>query len=514
MKWYITFQLFLISENACQYALSKTISSKSCLTRNGYLKGSYYESHTCVDCFIFLFQNKFEARKQKNKLLLNFTTNSLIVNLRGKSDFSKVCSIIGNRDCSRLKSCCESAIKCCKTQTENRPEDKKGYCPSTWDGYGCWSATPPNSVATMPCPTFIDNSIPSLFAEKKCEANGSWYIDPKNKREWTNYTTCLNLSDKKTAIYISVAWNVASLVLLVPSVCLFTRYRQLRKQYRIRLHINLFLSFIITSTVYLIWDLGIVYRNLTSSTSNSIIRANSLACRCLNMLTRYSTSANYMWMLAEGTYLHQLIVRTFEPPESLGRYYLIAWGFPWLPITAYSLIRFLNANSSCWIQNLGWLEWIIYGPNLSALLLNTVFLVNILRILLTKLQSHPNEPNNFRRALKATLILIPLFGLQLMSVIYRPRSSSIVFKYYEWFSEFITNSQGFLVSLIFCICNGEVIGHVRKSLPTKNKKSKRDEPRSSTQFVTCTADDDRRKSSATSDRKYIQLRILRDNREN
>lgn len=45
----------------------------------------------------------------------------------------------------------------------------------------------------------------------------------------------------------------------------------------------------------------------------------------------------------------------------------------------------------------------------------------------------------FRKALRATFVLIPLFGVQLVVTVYRPVSPSSI--YYERFSEFVTNSQ-------------------------------------------------------------------------
>ena len=47
----------------------------------------------------------------------------------------------------------------------------------------------------------------------------------------------------------------------------------------------------------------------------------------------------------------------------------------------------------------------------------------------------------FRRALKATFVLVPLFGIQLMFIIYRPPASSAGAKEFEIISYLITNLQ-------------------------------------------------------------------------
>ncbi|GFO49759.1 calcitonin gene-related peptide type 1 receptor-like [Plakobranchus ocellatus] len=83
----------------------------------------------------------------------------------------------------------------------------------------------------------------------------------------------------------------------------------------------------------------------------------------------------------------------------------------------------------------------MYGPNLLCISLNVIFLIVILKVLLTQLQSHPNEPSNYRRALKATFILVPLFGLQFFLYVYRPIQDGATDINYELLTKIIINSQ-------------------------------------------------------------------------
>ncbi|KAJ8314373.1 hypothetical protein KUTeg_008934 [Tegillarca granosa] len=64
-----------------------------------------------------------------------------------------------------------------------------------------------------------------------------------------------------------------------------------------------------------------------------------------------------------------------------------------------------NIFKGCWSNSFENKEWIFDAPNLACLFVwntffnervNLIFLCDILRILLTQLQSHPNEPSNFR----------------------------------------------------------------------------------------------------------------------
>ncbi|ESN90936.1 hypothetical protein HELRODRAFT_182402 [Helobdella robusta] len=92
------------------------------------------------------------------------------------------------------------------------------------------------------------------------------------------------------------------------------------------------------------------------------------------------------------------------------------------------------------------------------------------------LQSHPHEPNNFRRALKATCMLVPLFGLHFIFTLSRPKSTHPEFinnsglitydeskwHHYHYMIDSIINSQGFVVSIIYCFLNEEVLGHLSR----------------------------------------------------
>ncbi|XP_022235093.1 calcitonin gene-related peptide type 1 receptor-like [Limulus polyphemus] len=98
------------------------------------------------------------------------------------------------------------------------------------------------------------------------------------------------------------------------------------------------------------------------------------------------------------------------------------------------------------------------APNLLCLLLNLAFLCNIIRVLVTKLRAvHTNEPSQFRKAVRATLVLVPLFGLHFTLIIYRPDSGSCGWlEAYFYLSYAMDGLQGCMVAFIFCYMNGEV----------------------------------------------------------
>ncbi|KAL5007063.1 hypothetical protein ScPMuIL_015869 [Solemya velum] len=299
-------------------------------------------------------------------------------------------------------------------------------------------------------------------AIKTCLPNGSWLS--RNGTEWSDYTHCLNYEKLKVTIFLSLACNLASLAFLIPSVFIFSRYRSLRKQQRIQLHINFFLSFILSGVVVVFWDMLVTYERLTSEiVTDTLLYKNTAGCKALSFLKIYFKGTNYAWMFCEGVYLQRLIGNAFSPPKSLIPLYGVGWGFPLISSIIYGILRAVLADESCWAVSFENKEWIIYAPNLACLVMNLIFLCNILRILLTQIQTHPNEPNNFRRALRATFVLIPLFGVQLFLTIYRPPANTPSGLEYDRMSAFVMNSQGFFVALIFCFVNGEVHSHLKRT---------------------------------------------------
>lgn len=55
-------------------------------------------------------------------------------------------------------------------------------------------------------------------------------------------------------------------------------------------------------------------------------------CRLAQALTQYCVGANYGWLLAEGLFLHKLLVlATFSGDRCLPAFLLLGWGEPHVP---------------------------------------------------------------------------------------------------------------------------------------------------------------------------------------
>ncbi|XP_050418451.1 calcitonin receptor [Patella vulgata] len=445
-----------------------------CRDRVGLFNVAFYKLWTCAMCYSYLFRNEMELQSNGNIGLVSVNGTvfppgtTLYPHIDNQTGMDMVCETLDSYDCYRWTSCCENAMSCCDRQRSTANYSGPGkYCPRTWDGFGCFDDTPASDVSYIKCPEYIDQANPMADATKTCTSNGTWYANPLTRTEWTNYTGCVKIDNFKILFQVGLICNIISIIFLVPACVIFLYYRQLRMQQRIKLHICLFSSFALTCAIMILWDVLVFNDRLEKPARYSIMYRDPHGCKILNILTRYAVSTTYVWMFLEGFHLHRLIVKAFKVPKSLLIYHIIGWGFSVIPIIGYTSVRITRNDKSCWVYHAGGYEWIVYFPNLVCIVANFFFLGNILRILMTQLQSHPNEPSNYRRALKATFILVPLFGLQLFLIIYRPPSSwggSFVF---EIVSKVATNTQGAIVAIIFCFLNGEVHTHLKGVIPTR-----------------------------------------------
>ncbi|CAM1305756.1 Uncharacterised protein g4162 [Pycnogonum litorale] len=440
--------------------------------------GSWFDVITCARCYSYMPEYMFKS--ESDRLIykggpflwkaevvnntLNFT-DKYFVNVSNESSpiFD---SFIDDRAKNKWTDCCRYAVNCCQKMLSDKPlNSAKGqlYCPRTWDGWACFPDTKSGETAYVPCPDYVyfSSSPPGcqLSAKKTCTENGTWFSKRPNNQttyEWTDYYPCGIRKELLERIYVHCAAYAITIIAIVPAIILFSAYKQLQVP-RIKLHKNLFVSLLANAICVLAFK-SVMVRHVQDG-GKSLISDNTAGCKILLILTRYFRSTNYMWMFCEGFYLHKLIAAAFAEQKSMLPFYLIGWGFPMIVVVAYSIIRWTMFDSLCWALPVNPYEWIINGPNMMSIIINFGFLANILRVLWSKLQAHhANEPSQFRKAVKATIVLIPLFGVHFLLIIYRPQSGGdCVLTKVHFFAHYLVDGlQGFLVALIYCYMNSEV----------------------------------------------------------
>ncbi|XP_018587356.1 calcitonin gene-related peptide type 1 receptor [Scleropages formosus] len=345
--------------------------------------------------------------------------------------------------------------KCFEKMNRDLPYNKSGpYCNRTWDGWLCWDDTPAGTYTSQNCPNYFPDFDSTEKVTKYCDETGNWFRHPENNRTWSNYTLCVIYTKEKLKMayilyYMAIAGHALSIASLLVSLAIFFYFRSLSCQ-RITLHKNLFCSYVLNSAFTIL--------NLITVVNNpELVEENPVSCKVLHFFHMYLLGCNYFWMLCEGIYLHTLIVvAVFAEEQHLHWYYLLGWGFPLVPVSIHAVARKKYFDDNCWMSVETHLLYIIHGPILAALLVNLFFLLNIVRVLVTKLRdTHRAESNMYMKAVRATLILVPLLGIQFVIIPWRPENR-LAGEVFDYLMHILMHYQGLLVATIFCFFNGEV----------------------------------------------------------
>ncbi|XP_070838256.1 corticotropin-releasing factor receptor 1 isoform X2 [Chaetodon trifascialis] len=328
------------------------------------------------------------------------------------------------------------------------------YCDLSVDGIGtCWPRSAAGELISRPCPEQFNgihyNTTNRVYRE--CQSNGSWA--PRG-----NYSQCTEIIVlRKTKVHYQVAviinylGHCISLGALLLAFTLFMRLRSIRCLRNI-IHWNLISAFILRNATWFIVQLTM---------NPAVTESNQVWCRLVTAGYNYFHVTNFFWMFGEGCYLHTAVVLTYSTDKLRKWMFIcIGWGIPFPIIVAWAFGKLYYDNEKCWFGKRAgvYTDYIYQGPMILVLLINFVFLFNIVRILMTKLRaSTTSETIQYRKAVKATLVLLPLLGITYMLFFVNPGGedevAQIVFIY---FNSILESFQGFFVSVFYCFLNSEV----------------------------------------------------------
>ncbi|KOX71388.1 Diuretic hormone receptor [Melipona quadrifasciata] len=137
-------------------------------------------------------------------------------------------------------------------------------------------------------------------------------------------------------------------------------------------------------------------------------------------------------------------------------------------------------------------DWFYQAPAILVLCVNVVFLFMIMWVLITKLWSATNaETQQYRKASKALLVLIPLLGVTYVLVLTGPTEGQVANAFSYTRAAFLS-SQGLFVALFYCFLNTEVQNTVKhhierwstaRDLDTERRYYNNWSPRSRTESI-------------------------------
>ncbi|KAH8232925.1 hypothetical protein KR026_001824 [Drosophila bipectinata] len=343
------------------------------------------------------------------------------------------------------------------------------HCLTQFDSILCWPRTARGTLAVLQCMDELQgiHYDSTKNATRFCHANGTW-------EKYTNYDACAHLPEPATVdefevivelptiiYYIGYAISLVSLTLALIVFAYFKELRCLRNT----IHANLFFTYIMSALFWI----------LLLSVQISI-RSGLVTCIALVTLFHFFTLTNFFWMLVEGLYLYMLVVKTFSGDNlRFNIYASIGWGGPAFFVVTWAVAKSLtvtysstkNYDISCpWMEETH-VDWIFQGPVCAVLIINLTFLLRIMWVLITKLRSaNTVETRQYRKAAKALLVLIPLFGITYLVVLAGPSESGLMGHMFAVLRAVLLSTQGFSVSLFYCFLNSEVRNALRHHLST------------------------------------------------
>ncbi|XP_046680207.1 parathyroid hormone/parathyroid hormone-related peptide receptor-like isoform X2 [Homalodisca vitripennis] len=382
----------------------------------------------------------------------------------------------------------EMALECHAAITNTSAPVSLEDCPTIWDGIMCWPSTPSGVLRSLPCPGYILGfSNPQNFASKQCTTEGEWFVRPTTNTTWTNYSQCYSARTTNVIVefpdidnasliaqYVPLAKAVShvgygvSLATLIVAFCIFATFKRLRCP-RNKLHMHLFVSFMLRAFLTLLKDslfvrgIGLPSDFTEKDGDSYYVHGNQFSwqCKLIVSLWQYFIMANYSWILMEGLYLHNLIFfSVFSDTSSIALYVVLGWGLPLFFVVPWVFVRALLEDTLCWTTNENsYYFQLIKGPTTASILVNLILFINIVRVLMSKLQaSICEETRRFRRWAKSTLVLVPLFGVHyvvFLTISYLGIKGKVEL-IWLFIDQLFASFQGFFVAILYCLLNGEV----------------------------------------------------------
>ncbi|XP_053496570.1 parathyroid hormone 3 receptor [Ictalurus furcatus] len=357
---------------------------------------------------------------------------------------------------------------------------REGDCVPEWDGIICWPRGKRNQLVAVPCPEYIYDFDHRGHAYRNCDALGNWEQVPTINRTWADYTECtMKLQSnhgrqeeevfRRLHVMYTTGYSISltSLLAAVFILCYFKRLHCTRNY----IHTHLFTSFICRAVSIFVKD-AVLYTEEDDQAEYGEVgtRAQMVGCKVAVTFFHYFLATNHYWILVEGLYLHSLIFMAFLSDKNyLWALTIIGWGVPAVFVSIWVSVRASLADTQCWDISAGNVKWIFQVPILAAITVNFFLFLNIIRVLASKLwetNTGKLDPRQqYRKLLKSTLVLMPLFGVHYMVFMGLPYTevNGLLWQIQMHYDMFFNSLQGFFVAFIYCFCNGEVQAEVKKA---------------------------------------------------
>ncbi|XP_027975172.1 growth hormone-releasing hormone receptor [Eumetopias jubatus] len=367
----------------------------------------------------------------------------------------------------------------CLQAAEGMPNTTLG-CPSTWDGLLCWPMAGSGEWVTLSCPDFFSHFSSEPGAVKRdCTIMG--WSEPFPPYPVACPVPLELLTEEKsyfsTVKIIYTLGHSISVATLCVAIAILVALRRLHCP-RNYIHTQLFVTFILKAGAVFLKDATLFHGENTDHCSFSTV-----LCKVSVASSHFATMTNFSWLLVEAVYLTCLLASK-SPSTRRAFWWLVlaGWGLPLLFTGLWVCCKLAFEDVACWdLDDSSPYWWIIKGPIVLSVGVNFGLFLNIIRILLRKLepaQGSLHTKSQYWRLSKSTLLLIPLFGIHYVIFNFLPDSAGLGIRLPLELG--LGSFQGFIVAILYCFLNQEVRteisrrwhGHDPELLPARRARTK------------------------------------------
>ncbi|CAF0881716.1 unnamed protein product [Adineta steineri] len=369
-------------------------------------------------------------------------------------------------------------------------------CPAIFE-YLCWPRATANQLVNVSCAVIRHNGVDlSKSFSRYCYPAGNWsdlnlapcfHADvlallgnsysrrpPKEREVFEKMIRILRI--------VELAGLSISLSSILISLFIFFTFKSLYCS-RTKIHVNLLLAILI-QIIARLTTYGIQMVQVNDSPKNDCdINGNLHAyprtsvfsgiCPLFIIFLQFGITAMFMWMLCEGIHLNiVLTVSVFKKRFKTYYFHILGWVVPLCLTLSWSLVMFIKERDRRCFNNYNHLKyyWIIDGPRYAVMIINIIFLLNILRVLMVKIKEGSEKQIRedkrrgsmnakfVRKAVKAAIFLVPLLGIThgFETFISADDKPITIFAIYSSVNVVLMTLQGFFCSLLYCFLNAEV----------------------------------------------------------
>ncbi|XP_030760975.1 parathyroid hormone/parathyroid hormone-related peptide receptor-like isoform X2 [Sitophilus oryzae] len=316
--------------------------------------------------------------------------------------------------------------------------DGGSTCERIFDGLYCWPRTKAGLLAVQSCNNDLLKSVNKTgLATRQCTENGTWFNEYTG-RPWTNLSECgvIYIMDDIDEELIYETWlpvikktarfgYTVSILSLILALLIFITIKRLHCE-RNKLHMHLFISYILRGASFILKDVLFIEG---TALSNDVEYVNG------------HTNVNYTWL-----------------------------SIPLVFVFIWALMRMLFEDTTCWTLNdQNYIGLLLEIPIGITVVVNFLLFLLIVKVLVLKIHFTSTfiqqKKVKFRKLLKSTLILIPLYGIPYtMTLIlsFYVESSKILEIIWLFLDQSFTSFQGFFAALVYCLLNSEVHVEIKR----------------------------------------------------